>query len=265
MSDTPALQLLKGRTDHVRFSPFAHRFSYGLFLIDIDIDRLDAADRVSRLFSIDRPNLFSFRRRDHGARENAPLRDWAQVRFGEAGLDTRNATIRLITFPRHLGYKFAPLSIWLALGPDGGFCGLIYEVNNTFGETHTYVAQASGPTARHLADKRFHVSPFFDVTGQYRFSIRRPDGGLGLVIDSLEDGKRLHMATIKAAASPARDSEFLRAALVRPMSSPGVTFAIHWQALKLWIKGASYRSKPTPPETKSTVAHPLTGMAEDTR
>ncbi len=265
MSKIPALRLLKGRTDHVRFLPFEHRFSYRLFLIDIDIDRLDEANRASRLFSIDRPNLFSFRRRDNGARVDAPLRDWAQDRLGEAGIDSHDTTIRLVTFPRHLGYKFAPLSLWFAHAPDGGLRGLIYEVNNTFGETHAYVAPVSGQTARHEADKRFHVSPFFDVAGQYRFSIRRPDDGLGLVIDSLEAGQRLHMATIKAAVSPASDGEFLKAALVRPLSSLGVTFGIHWQALKLWMKGASYRSRPTPPETISTVAKPLTGVGEETR
>lgn len=265
MTGLPALRLLKGRTDHIRFVPFKHRFGYRLLLIDLDIDRLDAADRASRWFSIDAPNLFSFRSRDHGAKDGAGLRDWAQQRFGEAGVDATRGSIRLVTFPRHLGYRFAPLSIWFAHDAAGELRGLIYEVNNTFGETHSYVAAVDGTPDRHETDKRFHVSPFFDVTGRYRFSVRRPDDGLGLVIDSLGGGERLHMATIKAKASPASDGAFLTAALARPMSSLGVTFGIHWQALKLWIKGARYRSKPAPPDATSTIARSGAAMAEETR
>ena len=263
MTPQPALRLLKGRTDHVRFVPFGHRFGYRLFLIDIDIDRLDEAGRLSRLFSIERANLFSFRRRDHGARETADLRPWALARLAEGGIDPQGGAIRLVTFPRHLGYKFAPLSIWFAHDRTGDLCGLIYEVNNTFGETHSYVAPVSGTVERHDATKALHVSPFFDVSGHYRFSLRRPGGDLGLVIDSFEAAERLHMATIKTRAAPASDAQFIQGALFRPISSLAVTFAIHWQAARLWMKGAKYKAKPPPPKSPSTIAHAGTHNMED--
>ena len=263
MNRQPALRLLKGRTDHVRFAPFHHRFGYRLFLIDLDIDRLGEAARTSRLFSVDRANLFSFRRRDHGARTDADLRPWAEARLRENDIDPDGAAIRLVTFPRHLGYKFAPLSLWFAHGPDGGLRAIIYEVNNTFGESHSYVAAADGSPAFHRGEKTFHVSPFFDVSGQYRFSLRRPEGGLGLVIDSFEGAERLHMATIKARYAPAGDGQFLLASPTRPLSSLAVTLGIHWQALKLWIKGAKYRPKPAPPSTASTPAQAGGATAED--
>ena len=256
MLETPAARLLLGHTVHQRAKPFRHRFRYRLALLDLDVDKLDAAARSSRWFSIDRPNLFSFRRRDHGHRRDEDLRTWAKAQFAEHGIDIGDDTIRLITFPRHLFYKFAPLSLWLAVDADGSLSGVIYEVNNTFGESHAYVAKTSGPgKQRHAANKTFHVSPFFDVTGIYKFTIDWRESGLSLVIESQKSGEQLHVATISAKAARLTSARLLGLAVTRPFSSLFVTLAIHWQALKLWMRGARYRSKPTPPTVQSTPAN----------
>lgn len=256
MSALPALSLLDGWTTHVRFEPFERRFAYRLFLIDVDIDRLDEADQVSPLFNVDRTGLFGFRRRDHGACEPGPLRPWAEARFRDAEVDLDGGAIRLITLPRHLFYKFAPLSIWLGHGPDGDLRGVIYEVRNTFGDRHSYVAATPGGAGRHGAEKRFHVSPFFDVTGRYAFNLAPSSGRFDLVVDSLEtDGRRLHMANIKTRRQPATTARLARAALLRPAMSWGVTLGIHWEALKLWARGAKFRSRPQPPQPGVTLAH----------
>ncbi len=250
----PSLCLLEGRTNHMRCEPFQRRFSYPIFMIDIDIDRLDDASRHSRLFCVDRAGLFSLRRRDHGARKDGPLRPWAEQMLGKAGVDCAGASIRLITFPRHLGYRFAPLSIWLARDPRGAAIGVIHEVNNTFGESHAYVAALDGRCSEHSAEKRFHVSPFFDVSGRYRFRLRDNDDQFALVIDTLQGNARTHMATILAHRMPASTDRFVRAAIRRPASSFGVSFAIHWEALKLWMRGAKYHSRPAVPARAFTIA-----------
>ena len=113
MEHQSPLRLWKGHTLHQRSVPFEHRFKYGLALIDVDIDRLDAAHDQSVLFSIDRSNLFSFNRKDHGERKAGDLRPWAEAEFAKAGIDLNGGTIRLVTFPRHVFYKFAPISLWL--------------------------------------------------------------------------------------------------------------------------------------------------------
>ncbi|NQY96176.1 MAG: DUF1365 domain-containing protein [Henriciella sp.] len=255
MKDTPALRLWRGHTVHQRSVPFEHRFKYGLALIDVDIDRLNEADQQSTVFSVDGSNLFSFNRKDHGARERAPLRPWAEQQFSNAGIDLKGGVIRLVTFPRHAFYKFAPISLWLGHGPDGALEGILYEVNNTFGETHVYVAETpDGSRHQHQTDKVFHVSPFFDVSGTYQFTLRWSDTDLRLIVATQKDGAQTHMATIAAKAQPATAASFTKLALTKPLSTLAVTLGIHWQALKLWIKGAKYHSKPKQSAVRTTIA-----------
>lgn len=250
----PALNLWTGKTVHARYVPFERHFAYDLALMDIDIDRLDAADRQSAFFSVDRPNLFSFSRKDHGARDGLPLRPWAEKILAMAGVTLDGGAIRLVTLPRHLFYKFSPISLWYGYGPAGDLRGIIYEVNNTFGDTHSYVAAVTGNRSRHESGKTFHVSPFFDVTGTYRFTLRAPDERLGVVVESLKGGERLHMANIIARRQPATSRTLLATALSRPFSTAGVTFGIHWQALKIWLRGVRYRPRPSPPDRAATLA-----------
>ncbi|GAB5454985.1 MAG: DUF1365 domain-containing protein [Henriciella sp.] len=255
MTEQPALSILKGHTVHQRSIPFVHRFKYGLALIDIDIDRLDEAAGQTACFNVDRSSLFSFNRKDHGARTAVPLRPWAETQFQNAGVQLDGGAIRLVTFPRHAFYKFAPISLWLGHGPDGALRGILYEVNNTFGETHTYVA-ATPDTSRHQhgTDKAFHVSPFFDISGTYEFTLKRSEDQLSLIVATKTKAGQSHVATISAKSVPATNAAFISVALSKPLSTLGVTFAIHWQALKLWLKGAKYHSKPKQSSVRTTVA-----------
>jgi DUF1365 family protein len=136
-------------------------------------------------------------------------------------------------------------------------------VNNTFGETHCYVAGAGEGRNQHSSDKNFHVSPFWDVTGQYRFTIYPLGSKLDVIIDSIKDGERIHMANIKARAAPATTWNFLKTSVTKPFTALSVTVGIHWEALWLWMKGAGYRSKPKPSAERTTIARPIT--SEDTQ
>lgn len=254
-SPAPALQLYRGHTTHQRSTPFMHRFRYGLSLIDVDIDRLDEAEQQSKLFSVEAPNLFSFRRADHGARKSQDLRPWAEKQFGTADIDLDGGAIRLITFPRHTFYKFAPISLWLGYDPSGELRGILYEVNNTFGEHHTYVAATPNKVRNeHVADKNFHVSPFFDLTGHYQFTLRSDSERLSVIVQTRHGDVQTHVATIKAKAFPATSMAFAKLAVIKPLSSLNVSLAIHWQALKLVLKGARYHSRPAKPDQPNTLA-----------
>ena len=258
MSDggEPPLSILKGHTVHARYTPFEQRFRYGLFMVDVDIDQLEAANAACSAFAVDGPGLYSLQSRDHGNGERGGLRDWADQTFKAAGLTPDSWSVRLVTFPKHAFYRFAPLSVWFASDGDE-LRAVIYEVSNTFGERHAYVAPVTDEGAAMEADKRFHVSPFFDVTGRYRFKLRRSAAQLSLVIDSLVEGERTHMASIAAKSLPATTGNFAKAAITQPLSAFGVTAGIHYEALKLWLRGAGYRSKPNPPSTRQTLAHPV--------
>jgi uncharacterized protein len=252
---SPALRLWTGHTLHKRFFPFERAFKYRLALIDIDIDRLAEAGGMSRLFTVNKPGLFSFYDKDHGGKDRqGSLRTWADQLFAKAGVRLPSGSVRLVTFPRHFFYKFAPLSLWYGYDAGGQLKGVIYEVHNTFGEHHCYVAAVDSARAVHSADKSFHVSPFFDVSGQYRFTLRAPCGTLDVVVENMKDGTRTHLANIKARMLEATTANFMTLAFRNPLASLGVTLSIHVQALRLWMRGARYHAKPAEPDHETTVA-----------
>lgn len=245
---------MDGVTTHVRYAPFKRRFAYPLAQILIDIDRVDEVARDCRFLGHNRFNLFSFHDRDHGDRSGAPLRAWAEARFADAGVALDGGRIELLCFPRVLGYVFNPLSVFFGYGPGGDLRGVVYEVNNTFGETHAYVARLDANAAPHTTRKRFHVSPFIGVEGDYRFTLQAPTDTFKLGIENLVGGKRTHFATIAARRATLNDAWILRTFARLPFATLQVIFGIHWQALKLWMRGATYHSKPAPPVDRATVA-----------
>jgi uncharacterized protein len=252
VNQVPDPGVYRGVTAHVRTAPFEHRFAYDVFQLLFDVDRLEALKGLTWL-GIERFAPFSFRAKDHGDRSGGPLRPWVEARFAEAGVDVEGGPIRLLCFPRVLGYVFNPLSLFLGYRPDGALAGVIYEVNNTFGETHAYVIPArGGAIERQEAAKIFHVSPFFGVEGRYAFTLRPPGETFSLVVDKAVAGTRNHVATLKLKREPLTDGALAGAFIALPLMTLKVITAIHWEALKLWIKGARYHHKPEPPGPAST-------------
>ncbi|MBI1341239.1 DUF1365 family protein [bacterium] len=260
------IQLYVGRTVHVRETPFRRSFSHRIAMIDIDIDQLDAAARSTPLFGVDRARPISFRQRDHGERRpGARLRAWAEARLREAGVEAEELVLRLIAFPRVLGYGFSPISLWCAATPDGEPRAVIYEVHNTFGESHSYVSPLDGSGVRNTAQKALHVSPFFDVSGRYRFTFRPPDDKLHLIVENVAPDGREHIASLVARRRPLTTGSALSLLARMPLSGLGVMAAIHWQALLLLLRGARYRDKPDPSEHKTTLAEGRVAPVPDER
>jgi DUF1365 family protein len=255
-----AASLYVGRTVHQRFRPAPHGFSYGVFQLLLDIDRLDEAFEGLNLIRQDRFGLFSFAVRDHGARDGAPLRAWVEARLADARIAATAKRIRLLTFPRVLGFVFNPLSVFFVHGEDERLEAVIYEVNNTFGQTHAYVVPASGARdERQAAEKAFYVSPFFRVEGGYRFRLRAPGARFKLVIVKDVGGLPDFVASLTARRLPLTDGHLLRLSLAMPLMTLGVVAAIHWEALRLWIKGAPFGARPAGPKAGMSVGR--TGLA----
>jgi uncharacterized protein len=152
-------------------------------------------------------------------------------------------------------HGFSPIAVWFGYGPDGNLRGVIYEVHNTFGETHAYVS-AFTDDGRTTSDKDFHVSPFFDVAGQYRFTLRQPGKSMTLIVENLAADGRSHVASLNVRPHVLTNRAILRWLLEMPFSGLGVTIAIHWQALRLWLKGAQYRAMPAQRARRTTLARP---------
>jgi uncharacterized protein len=256
MTGVPTPGLFRGRTVHTRFGAVSHTLAYDIFQLLIDVDDVAKSVLGLKWLKYNRFAPLSFYDRDHGDRSGAPLRAWVEARLAEAKVNIDGGPIRLLTFPRVLGFVFNPISVFFAYAKNGDLKGVIYEVNNTFGETHSYVAPASNDAIEHHgADKMFHVSPFFDVSGRYAFTLRAPQDAISLVIDKYKDQVRDHVATLKARRLPLTDGALAKAFFTIPLLTFKVVAAIHFEALKLLFKGARYHDKPAPP--------PLTSIAQN--
>lgn len=240
-----------GEVMHRRYRPVGHRFTYRVFSLLLDIDRLAETASRSRLFGYNRARIFSFRDRDHGPRDGTPLRPWVERQLASAGLPSP-ARIDLLCFPRLFGYVFNPLSIYYCADDAGRLYGIVYEVKNTFGDQHPYVlpvdpAHPAGRPIVQNTDKSFYVSPFIGMTATYRFRLLPPDEKLFVaIIENVPEGRQL-VATQTGRRQPFNDATLLRALFAYPLMTLKVIAGIHWEALRLWLKGATYfRREPAP-------------------
>ena len=238
-----AAALYFGDVMHARLKPMGHRFSYRVMSLLIDLDRLDAADRLSPLFAVNRAALYSFHESDHGERDGSSLRAYAQRCAASRGIDLTGGRVRLLCYPRLLGYTFNPLSVYFCHLADGTLALMIYEVRNTFGDIHAYVlpvkpAQVSRAGIRQEQDKLFYVSPFIEMAMRYRFRISPPGEEVKLrILETDRDGPLL-AATFTGRHRALTSAALLRACAAIPLLTFKIIAAIHWQALRLWFKGA---------------------------
>ncbi len=230
----------RGRVMHHRLKPRL-RFTSRTASLLLDLDDLPATAAGLRLLSHNRFNLFSFDDRDHGPRDGSPLRPWVDGLLAERGMP-RAARIRLLCYPRMFGYAFNPLSVYFCDDEFGELFAIVHEVKNTFGEQHAYVlpAAARHGVVRQACAKRFYVSPFLPLQGGYRFVIRPPAEQVSIVIrQSGPEGLQL-IASLSGAHAPLTDAELAKVFLRFPLMTLKVVGSIHWQALRLWLRGARY-------------------------
>ena len=250
--------LYAGTVTHRRLRPKPHRLRYRVFSLLLDIDDIPALCGRLRLLSHRRFNLFSFDERDHADGTGRPLRDWAESHLAAAGIDLDGGPIRLLAMPRVLGYGFNPISVWFCYRREGGLAALLHEVHNTFGERHTYLIPVApdGETAiTQGCAKVFHVSPFMAMDMRYDFRVHAPDQQLSLVIRSSDADGPMLVAALSARREELTDGALLRAFLRTPLLTLKVIGGIHWEALRLWVKGMRVHARsPAPAHAVSIVS-----------
>lgn len=251
--------LYAGSVTHQRLRPARHRLRYRVFSLLIDLDELPELAGRLRLFSLNRFNLFSLHERDYGAGDGRGLRTYVDQQLRAAGLATGGA-IRLLSMPRILGYAFNPLSVYFCHHPDGALQAVLYEVNNTFGERHSYLievdaSQRESERITQACPKELHVSPFLGLAMQYRFRVEPPSArrpGLAIGISAEDAQGAVLTARFDARRHALRDSALALVFVSHPLLTLKVVAAIHWEALRLWIKGVSLHSRPPAPSRALT-------------
>lgn len=245
-----------GLVVHQRHRPRAHRLRYRVFSLLLDLDELPALSKL-RLFGHNRRAPLSFREADHGDGRATGLKDWVQEELARAGLP-RAARVSILCYPRLWGYVFNPLTEYFCHDAAGQLIAVLHEVTNTFHERHVYVipAQGDGPL-RHSAPKRMYVSPFLPMDCRYDFRIHPPEDRVLVAIDESDcDGPILY-AAFSGRRAEISDATLLRALAAHPLMTLKVTAAIHWEALRLWIKGVPvFRHTPGPALSVTTEVQP---------
>ncbi len=251
-----ASALYVGEVVHQRTGAFTHRLRYRLWMVLVDLDELDGLQDRLRLLRRGRFGLISLRTADHGDRSGRPLRAQVEAHLAGAGIDIAGGPIRLLTMPRILGYGFNPISVFFCHTPDGALAALLYEVTNTFRERHSYLvaspAYRPGPL-RQTVEKGFFVSPFMDHDLTYDFTVRPPGDAVSVVVAVRRGDTPILTASFAGQRRPLTDGQLLRAFVTHPLLTWKVTLGIHWEALKMMLKGARYRHRGAPPIQPVTV------------
>lgn len=257
--------LFPGDVTHARLKPKVHRLSYRIYSLLLDLDELETIDRSLRLFSVDRFNLFSFRRKDRGDRSGRDLRQQVEASMRKAGITPDGGRITLLTMPRLLGWAFNPLSVFFCYRRDDELAAILWEVDNTFGERHAYMIPAATPADGEFTqacDKAFYVSPFMDMDLRYQFRVRPPGDKFTIKIDTSDKEGLVLTARHLGRRVELTDRALLAAFFKIPFLTLKVVGGIHWEALKIWLKGVKLRDHPQAPTEQVSIPEETGGIVD---
>lgn len=236
-----------GSVMHRRVWPRRHRFKYRCFWLLLDLDEIEYLSKRLHFFSRNAPNIFAFRDADYGDGSSTPLRTQIETRLAAAGIAGPFGRLALLTMPRTLGYGFNPISVWFCYRPGGELAATVQEVHNTYGERHFYVMAATGEPIHQQCAKAFYVSPFLEMAMDYDFRIRPPGEHVMVGIAASVSNRPVLSAVLSAERHELTDWALLRVFFAIPAVTVKVIAAIHWQAVRLRLKGMRVMPRPTAP------------------
>ena len=244
---------------HKRLLPKTNSFTYGVYYLVLPITHI-YEKIVTNYLAINKFSFLSFHEKDHG-NHKGNIDTWIKDIIKQYGINHLINDIILIAMPRVLGYVFNPISLWLCFDKDKQLRAVLCEVNNTFGENHSYLcAHHNGDIIKSndwlKAEKLFHVSPFLKREGHYKFRFSIHENTLGVWIDFYNiTGEKQIITSLIGRLQPLTKSSLRKAWLRHPLVTLKTIFLIHWQALKIISKGIKYISKPQQKEIKLSASH----------
>lgn len=254
--------ILFGHVMHKRLFPRINAFSYSIFYLVLPLTHM----KKNTPLAVNRFGMLSFYEKDHGRRDGSDLEKWAQDILQKYGVTEANGEIVLVTMPRVLGYVFNPVSFWICYDNDKKIRAVLCEVNNTFGETHTYLCAHPDHTEIKSDDvlegqKVFHVSPFLPREGYYtfRFSVSQENCGFWINYHDSTGEKQL-VTSLTGRMKLIDQSALSRAFWTYPFVTMKAVALIHWQAAKLIMKGIKYIPRPAQEQEKISATRNITNF-----
>jgi len=242
-------KILFGRVVHKRLSPKVNHFSYRIYNLVLPLGLLTRAIE-NKYFKLNRRGILSFYNKDHGARDDSDIKAWVLDIFKQEDVKFTPETIALMSLPRVFGYVFNPVSFYFCYSSDCILRAVICEVNNTFGETHSYICCHSDeneiqPDDTLTAKKLFHVSPFIKREGHYTFRFHMDQRKAGVWINLYDEAEKPVLYTsITGKLNHLNEKSCQKAVWRYPLVTFKAILLIHWQAIKLIFKGTRYIHKP---------------------
>ena len=231
--------IYNGTVIHKRFKPKIHYFKYKVFSLLIDLSELENLNKKIKFFSYNKFNLVSFYDVDHGDRDGSSLVTWVKKNLEDNKINSENMRIKLLCYPRILGYVFNPLSVFYIYDESEKLVCILYEVKNTFGEQHTYIFKVDNDQKlyQHNCSKKFHVSPFIEMNCQYFFRLLKPGEKISVIINQYQTDEKILYASQDGQRVDFNTKELIKSYLKHPLMTFKIISAIHFEAFKLWIKG----------------------------
>lgn len=247
-----AFYLMQGHVYHSRSETAKNSFKYPIFNIYYSVNK---TEELKNIFRKKFKSFLSFNEQEYLQRDQLATLDQKSMKFFSENFNYQPESVYLQTIPRMFGYAFNPVNFWYCYRGEK-LDAVLCEVNNTFGETHYYWLYQQGEDLKNQwlkAEKRFHVSPFFNIEGEYRFRFSPTKDSLYVDIDFLNADGSLKLKTwVKGSLQPLTEVSFLKLVLNYGWMTPLVVFRIHYQAVKLFFKKVKFFSKPVPPTKEIT-------------
>ena len=237
--------IYNGTVIHKRFKPKTHFFKYKVFSLLIDLSELNYLSKKINFFSHNKFNLISFYVKDHGDRDGSSLISWVKKNLEDNNIQSQNIKVKLLCYPRILGYVFNPLSVFYVYDLNEKLICILYEVKNTFGEQHTYIFRVNSDQNlyQHNCTKKFHVSPFIEMNCKYFFRLLKPGEKISVIIDQYQTDEKILYASQDGQRVDFNTKELIKSYIKHPLMTFKIILAIHFEAFKLWSKGIKFIKK----------------------
>ena len=238
-------KLINCEVMHQRLRPRKNAFRYDVYYLGIPLSQIES-NAIGERLNLNRFGLHSFYEKDHGYRDGTSLKAWLYDMFDTYKFE-KPKEVFLISMPRILGYVFNPVSFWFCWNRKDELYAVVSEVNNTFGETHSYLTYLDDKDTNgdYVAKKVFHVSPFLEREGYYDFQFSLSDDSIKIHINLFDNNKEKILLTSLSGKFDDLNSMSLKRAFFRvPFATMKSIFLIHFQAVKLLLKKIKFISKP---------------------